>query len=133
MRLTLRQWLNKLKPAGFAGLVAVAIMSAIVMAESGGVTNARNPETGTYPPTTRFPQGTYDRGAAQINSGWWPQFTDAQCDDPTETAKACWIISQGGTRWIDWHTYTNGAYVKFLPLRYRVLKHLRPELFGSTR
>ena len=124
MKLTRRQWLNRLKPAGFVGLVA-AIMSAIIMAESGGWTNARR----YNPPSDRWPDGTTDRGGAQINDHWWPQFSDAQCDDPWETGKACWIISRGGTRFVDWTAFDNGAYVKFLPLRYRVLKLIAPGKF----
>src|SRR5262249_10552148 len=54
-----------------------------------------------------------DRGAWQISSRSWPQYTDAQTDDPAQAAAAMWNISSHGTNWMLWDTYKNGAAQKF--------------------
>jgi Lysozyme like domain len=88
--------------AGFRG-EGLAIAIAICYAESGGVTDARNPQPGNV-----------DRGLWQISSRWHPEVTDAQADFPLSCAKAAYAISSNGTNWHPWSTWhqdTNGREV----------------------
>lgn len=80
----------------------VAIATAIALAESGGDTNAINPGNATDP--------EYSVGLWQINIRAHPQYTVAQMKDPVQNAFAMFTISNGGTNWNPWGTYTNGSY-----------------------
>ncbi len=91
--------------AGFAGSALDTIV-AIAQAESSLVTNARNVNS----------DGTVDRGILQINSYWWSQFTDAQCDDPGTAFRIAYSpISSNGIDFTPWSTYQSGAYKRYLP------------------
>lgn len=68
--------------------------TAIVMAESGGDTHARNVNS----------DGSVDRGAFQINSRWHPEVPDAVCYNIGLAARAAYIISKRGTDWSQWAT-----------------------------
>lgn len=78
---------------------AAPIAAAIAMAESGGNSTA----TGQNP-------GSVDRGLWQINSVHGAQSTY----DVMGNARAAVAISNNGTNWSPWTTYTSGAYRKFL-------------------
>jgi hypothetical protein len=45
------------------------------------------------------------RGPFQVSLPWWPQYTDSQCDDPTETARLAFTISSSGTDLSPWDAY----------------------------
>lgn len=90
--------------AGFAGR-ALDLILAIAQAESGLDTTARNTNT----------DGSVDRGILQINNKYHPEYSDAQCDDPTEAFKAGFVISHSGTDFSPWSTFNNGAYRQYLP------------------
>lgn len=82
------------------------IASAIAMAESSGDSNAINPGSST--------DTEYSVGLWQINLLAHPQYTVAQMQDATQNAKAMSVISNGGTSWGAWGTYTSGIYRKFM-------------------
>jgi Lysozyme like domain len=79
---------------------AAPIAAAIAMAESGGNTTATDNDS----------NGTVDRGLWQINSVHGAQSTY----DVMGNARAAIAISNNGTNWAPWTTYTNGAYRQFL-------------------
>jgi Lysozyme like domain len=85
------------------GSVSAAPMAAaIAMAESGGNASA----------TDNDPNGTVDRGLWQINSVNGALSTY----DTNQNARAAIQLSDNGTNWNAWTTYTSGAYRKFLQL-----------------
>lgn len=79
---------------------AAPIAAAIAMAESGGNTAATNNDS----------NGTVDRGLWQINSVHGSQSTY----DVMGNARAAIAISNNGSNWSPWTTYTNGAYQQYL-------------------
>lgn len=82
------------------------VASAIAMAESGGNSNAINPGGGS--------DYEYSVGLWQINLLAHPQYTVMQMQDATQNAKAMSVISNGGTSWGAWGTYTSGLYRKYM-------------------
>lgn len=88
-------WTQAGGPAG-----AAPIAAAIAMAESSGNTTATNIDS----------NGSVDRGLWQINSVHGTQSTY----DVMGNARAAIAISNGGTNWTPWTTYTNGAYRQYL-------------------
>jgi hypothetical protein len=83
----------------------------IILAESGGVTDARN--LVINPPSKAHL--SYDRGLWQWNSYWHPDITDEMADDPVKSTEITAWKSQGGTHWSLWVTFNHNAHVKFLP------------------
>lgn len=79
---------------------AANMAAAIALAESSGRQDAVNYNT----------NGTVDRGYWQINSVHGALSTD----EPLANAKAAVEISNNGTDWSPWTTYTSGAYVPYL-------------------
>lgn len=88
--------------AGFSGDPANTI-AAISLAESGGNTNAYNPNDPAG--------GSY--GITQIN-GVHPGAASA-LGDPAAAMALAYQVSNGGTNFAPWSTYTSGAYQPFLP------------------
>jgi murein DD-endopeptidase MepM/ murein hydrolase activator NlpD len=91
--------------AGFQGDAAVTI-AAIAMAESGGNPNALNQESGAngilqFMPATW--QGLVDQGQASGDP-----------TDPLAAFEAAYALSQGGTNFSDWETFTNGTYQQYM-------------------
>ena len=94
--LTVQQAAQVAYNAGFHNENSLLAVVAIGIAESGLVTGTRNwhPEYGYRPASDNIgvqgppavwngnQQMQADRGAWQISSHWWPQYTDAQTDDP---------------------------------------------------
>lgn len=68
------------------------LAASVAMAESGGNSGAISP--------------TADYGLWQINVSWGNRATL----DPLANASSAVYISQGGTNWTPWTTYTSGAY-----------------------
>jgi len=90
----------------------VAIAIAVALAESGGRTEAHNPK----PPDDSY-------GLWQINMygklgpARKQQFgitTNEQLLDADVNARAMAVISNGGTNWRPWSTFTSGAYLKHM-------------------
>lgn len=88
---------------------------AVAMGESGGNTNAHNPDSST---------GDDSYGLWQINmlGSLGParrkQFgikTNAELFDPQKNAHAMWKISNGGKNWAPWSVFKNGSYAKHIP------------------
>jgi hypothetical protein len=79
---------------------AAPIAAAIAMAESGGNTTATDNDS----------NGTVDRGLWQINSVHGAQSTY----DVMGNARAAIAISNNGTNWAAWTTYSSGAYRRYV-------------------
>lgn len=86
--------------AGFSSGTSQATGIAIVAAESGRDPSAKHVNT----------DGSVDRGLWQINDRSHPEVTDAQAFDPVEATAAAFKISNGGTNYSPWSTYTNLSY-----------------------
>lgn len=84
---------------------SLSTMTAIALAESGGNTQATHTNT----------DGSIDRGLFQINNRWHPDVTDACAFDPVCATQAALKISNGGTSFGAWSTYTSGAYLHHMP------------------
>lgn len=80
---------------------AAPMAAAIAMAESGGNPNAQNSANSN---------GTIDRGLFQINSVHGAQSTF----DLASNIRAAIQISNNGSNWQPWSTFSNGAYRRFL-------------------
>jgi hypothetical protein len=122
-RLTVRQAMQVAYKAGFRTERQLVIVTAIGIAESSLVTRTRNwhPEFGYRPAAAeigvRGPASVWsgnrqmhaDRGVWQISSHWWPQYSDAQTDNPATAARIMFTISRRGTDFSPWNTFTGGA------------------------
>jgi hypothetical protein len=120
--LTPRQAMEYEWAAGFHTQQQLVTVTAIGMAESGLVTGTRNwhPEFGYRPASdvigVQGPASVWngnrqmhsDRGVWQISTHFWPQYTDAQTDNPASAAKLMWAISNHGTDFTPWNTFTGG-------------------------
>lgn len=103
--LTIRQAYEQCLAVGFSPTSA-AIAVAILIAESGLLSNATN-SVGNTPPST-------DRGIAQINSYWHPEVSDT-CAFNTECAiREMYRISSGGSDYSPWSGYNAGVYRQHL-------------------
>lgn len=85
------------------------IAIGIILAESGGRTDARNV---VHAPGKKW-DNSLDRGLWQINSYWHATFKDY--DDPYLSTVYAGKISNGGTIWTQWTTFNHGSHVKYLP------------------
>lgn len=110
--------------AGFRTEPRLLAATSIAIAESSLRPNARNwhPEYGYRPmgDVLGVAGGAYvrsrdgrelhsDRGTWQISSHAWPQYTDAQCDNPFRAARVAFAISKGGTDFSPWDPYAAGT------------------------
>jgi hypothetical protein len=99
-----QQYTQDAQQAGFKGAGLQNIL-AIMMAESGGNSNASN--------TTGNSAGT-DRGILQINSFYHPEVTDSCAYNPVCAFQAAYTISDQGTNFVPWSTYNSGTYSQYL-------------------
>lgn len=76
------------------------IASAIAMAESGGKSNATDNDS----------NGTTDKGLWQINTSNGALSTY----NPLANARSAVQLSDNGTNWSDWVTYTTGEYLRYM-------------------
>jgi hypothetical protein len=83
------------------------IAAAVAMAESGG--NPFATHIVTAPPPGQLPERSF--GLWQINTLAHPEFDETQLLSAAYNAHAALLISQSGTDWTPWSTYTNGAYL----------------------
>lgn len=96
-----------LKMAGFKG-EAEQTMFAIGYAESGLKPQARHVNS----------DGSIDRGWLQINNKAHPDVSDSCAFNIFCSAKAAYNISNHGTDFSPWTTYTSGAYKQYLGKAY---------------
>jgi hypothetical protein len=90
--------------AGFnASQMPIAV--AIALTESSGNTTAYNPET-----AAGTPLGSGSRGLWQIYGYAHQQYNNNTLYDPLINAKAAYGVSNKGTNWNPWSSYTSGAY-----------------------
>jgi hypothetical protein len=94
-----------LKAAGFAGDGLITGI-AVVLAESGGNTNAIN-TTGNTPPST-------DAGLWQINLFHHPDVTKIQALDPVFATNYAYTLSKQGTDFTPWSAFNAGTYKQFM-------------------
>ncbi len=101
--------------------------SAICMAESGGQPTVYycNPtrKDGYYPPVTC--SGVYDRGLWQIDDQAWASITDTCAFTAKCNADGAYVISQKGTSFSPWATYTSGTYSNYLSVAQSAITALR--------
>lgn len=102
--------------AGGSGQSA-AVAAAIATAESGGCQYAKAGPTDDRPvKACTYRQTTLENsyGFWQINRDAHPQYDAATLYDQLGNARAAVAISNGGTDFGPWSTYTNGAYRQYL-------------------
>ena len=101
--------------------------SAICMAESGGQPTVYycNPtrKDGYYPPVTC--SGVYDRGLWQIDNQAWASITNTCAFTARCNADGAYAISQNGTSFSPWATYTSGTYSSYLGVAQTAITALR--------
>lgn len=97
----------------FDGDDTIDLMTAICLAESGGVVEAVNDNYPTYQPDPNSPY-RYDRGLAQINSIWG--FDDTRLSSEPDYNLQCARIVWNAQGFGAWSTYNAGVYVSFLPI-----------------
>lgn len=115
--ITVAQARQYAQQAGFFGSALNTIV-AIAYAESRFVTDAFNPG---YPADPNDPPGDIEQsaGVLQINLLAHPGITRAQANDPATAFKDAFAISNGGTNFTAWSTYTQPGpnnYTNFLSL-----------------
>jgi len=88
--------------AGFSGN-SLNIIVGIAQAESGLDTSARGTNT----------DGSLDRGILQINNRWHPEVSDSCAYNPACAFQQGYRISNKGTNFNAWATYTSGKYRQF--------------------
>lgn len=108
--------------AGYASKAGVTgqnvqIATAIALAESGGDTDKVSPQNRN---------GTYDFGTWQINGVHKDLLASHNWRDPADNAAMMFIISNGGTNWKPWASYTSGAY-----LTHYAAANVSPDTSGS--
>jgi hypothetical protein len=116
--------------AGFADNASsnqLVTASAICVAESGGQPTVYycNPtgQDGYYPPVNC--SGMYDRGLWQIDNQAWTSITDTCAFAAKCNADGAYSISQRGTSFSPWATYTSGVYSNYLTSAQSAVRALR--------
>ena len=82
---------------------SIPTITAIIMAESGGNTNA-----------VHVSNIEHSVGLAQINLKAHPTYNQQSLLNPLNNLKAAYAISNGGTNFNPWTTFTSGIYQQFL-------------------
>lgn len=100
----------------------VATAVAIAIAESGGRDDAHNP--GCCNDDCGCDGCESSWGLWQINLCAHPQYTPDQMIDAFKNAQAMFSISNGGTNWNPWTTYTKGVYKQYLDRGYSAAQHV---------
>jgi lysozyme-like protein/ricin-type beta-trefoil lectin protein len=103
--------------------------TAIALAESGCYTKAcYNNTRGRQctPGHTRHSRDSIDRGAWQINSHYWKRVTNRCAYHGLCSAKRAYVmVSEGGTYFRPWRTYTTGVYKRYIPAARAAVRHLK--------
>ena len=115
--------------AGFHTEEQLLVVTSIAVAESSLWSGFRNshPEYGTRS-TAAGTEPHADRGLFQINSYFWPQYSDAATDDPFQAARIVHEISRGGSDFTPWHTYEWGWVQRYWDAPYDGWPALRPRV-----
>lgn len=87
--------------AGFRSESRLVTVTALAIEES-----ALDPMARHY--HLEYGPGQYDRGLWQISTHWFPQYTDAECDDPAKAARIVYTLSGGGGNFAPWDAYNSG-------------------------
>jgi hypothetical protein len=103
--LTLQQLQQYAKNAGFSGQGLTDIVAISEAEDTSGNPLATN--------TVGNSAGT-DRGVLQINSYYHPEVSNACAFDPQCAFDAAFNISDNGTNFEPWATFTSGKYLQFL-------------------
>jgi hypothetical protein len=101
--LSIQQAISAAQNAGFQGQGLINVVS-IAMAESGLDPNAQN---------CNNPGGSCDRGILQFNSYWHPELSDSCAYDVNCAFQQAYRVSNSGTSFSSWTTFTSNAYSKF--------------------
>ncbi len=101
VRLTANQIANHARAAGLP-CNTIVTATAVALGESDGYTRA-----------THYNADSVDRGIWQINSKYWPMYSETCVFDAACNAKAMAAISNNGSNWTPWLAYTNGRYQMF--------------------
>ncbi len=99
--------------AGFKTPQAIATITAISLAENGGQGQTGQTDTGYTLPSGG--QSENSVGLAQINTLAHPQYSPSSLLNPFANLEAALSVSNGGTNFMPWTTYQNGAYATYLP------------------
>jgi len=81
----------------------IVLATAVALGESDGVVRAIHNNADSV-----------DRGIWQINSKYWPMYSESCVYDPACNAGAMADISSNGASWVPWLAYTNGRYKEFM-------------------
>lgn len=103
------------KEAGFSGS-GLSTITAIALAESNGNPTAMCVNCAGVP--------EHSVGLTQINILAHPQYNQSQLMNPYQNMLAAFQISNGGTNFSPWTTYTKGTYKKYLSEVESVVKNL---------
>jgi hypothetical protein len=126
--------------AGFATRDQLLAVLAIGVAESSLWSAARkwHPEYGFRPakdvigvhgPADIWKNGRQvnsDRGLWQISSHWWPQYTDADCDNVSRAAHIVFELSEGGRNFRVWDPFKAGSAQRHYETAFDGWPALRP-------
>jgi hypothetical protein len=123
--LTVEQVLEAAYSAGFRTVAHLRAVVGIARAESSLTTKTRrwHPDFGCRPASdvigvpgpdsawnaSHTRQMHSDRGLWQISSHFWPEYADAQADNPRSAAAIVWSISRHGADFSPWDTWPNPA------------------------
>ena len=122
-RLTLEYLMNLAYTAGFHTEDQLLAVLGVAIGESDLWTAARNwhPELGFRKASDKIDiqgpaaawstdgrQMQSDRGLYQLSSQWWPNYTDAETDDPFTAMAAFFDISKQGTDFMIWDSFRSG-------------------------
>jgi len=133
-KLTIEEAVKYAYDAGFRTEARLVDIVAIAVSESSLQVHGRrwHPEYGFRPASAvigvRGPANVWnanrtrqlhsDRGVWQISSRAWPQYSDAQTDNPATAARLAWIISKHGQDLRAWDVYKSGAAQKHRTMAY---------------
>lgn len=141
-RLSVDQVIQTAYDAGFRTETKLLSATSIAIAESSLWSQIRNwqPQYGYRPAADRIgvqgPSAAWnaahtrqlnsDRGLWQISSRWWPQYSDAQADDPAQAARIVLTLSNGGTSFSRWDSFASGAAQRLWDRSYDGWPAIRP-------
>ena len=109
--------------AGFRG-AGLATIVAIAMAESGGNSGAIcNNCAGVQ---------EHSVGLVQVNTDAHPNYTTSQLLDPLGNLKAAYAISNGGTNFAPWSTFTSGSYMNYATVSENAAYHAQGPSFLTS-
>jgi hypothetical protein len=95
---------------------------AVARAESRGNPNATNIVTALQAETWNQEHPGEPRHGPERSFGLWqvntlahPEYEETRLLDPEYNARAAFVLSNGGTNWRAWSTYTHQTYLHYMP------------------